>query len=214
MDHQPKFRILDERGNPLDPRIEQALLSLVPKFRRHYPAFRDEVLLVDIFEEAGRKIDHREKNVGAIERLHAYAWVTLRTIAATRLRRGDGQMARRTFGAEDGAAAIDATPARTGTPEEIERTILLRELLGQLSEEERVVCIWKKAGYTSQEIAERRGTTAGAVDTMLSRIRQKVRDLTGTASGPAAQDAPAERRTSRTARSQAGQQGAGGRDGS
>ena len=193
MDQPPTFRILDARGHPLDPRIEQALLSLVPKFRRHFPTFRDELSLVEVLEEAGRKIEHREEHSGPIERLHAYAWVTLRTVAATRLRRGDGQLARRTFGAEEGAAAIDGTPSKIGTPEEIERTILLRELLGRLSADERLVCIWKKAGYTSQEIAARRGTTAGAVDTMLSRIRQKVRELMDTPGGAAPQDALAER---------------------
>jgi len=146
LDQPPKFRILDERGHPLDPRIEEALLSQLPKFRRDYPSFRDDLTIVDIFEEAGRKIDHREKQSGQIDHLHGYAWITLRTVAATRLRRGDGQLARRTFGAEEGAAVIDATPAKFGTPEDIERTILLRELLERLSPEERLVCVWKKAG--------------------------------------------------------------------
>jgi RNA polymerase sigma factor (sigma-70 family) len=213
MDQPPKLRILDERGHPFDPRIEQALLRLVPKFRRHYPACRDEFSVVEVLEEAGRKIDHREKQSGQIEHLHGYAWVTLRTVAATRLRRGDGQLERRTFGAEDGAAAIDATPSRTGTPEEVERTILLRELLAQLSPEERVVCMWKKAGYTSQEIAKRRGTGPGAVDTMLSRIRQKVRDLMAPGGDPAHQDSSAKRQARGGRSSRAGTQGAGGSDG-
>jgi RNA polymerase sigma factor (sigma-70 family) len=212
MDQPPKFRILDERGHPFDSRIEQALLSLVPKFRRHYPAFRDEFSVVEVLEEAGRKIDHRERQSGPIEHLHGYAWVTLRTVAATRLRRGEGQLAWRMFGAEDGAAVIDATPSRTGTPEDVERTILLRELLAQLSPEERLVCMWKKAGYTSQEIAKRRGTGPGAVDTMLSRIRQKVRDLMAPGGDAAPHDASAKARGGRSSR--AGTQGAGGSDGS
>jgi RNA polymerase sigma factor (sigma-70 family) len=177
MDHSSKFTVLDESGRPIDPRIEHALVSLVPRFRRHYPAFRDDLSIIDILEEAGRKIRVREERRGAIERLHAYAWVTLRTIAASRLRRGEGRLARRTVAAEGGAAAIDGTPARDGGPEEIERSILLRELLERLSPDERLVCMWKKAGYTSQEIGDHRGTSAGAVDTMLSRIRQKVREL-------------------------------------
>lgn len=214
MDQPPTFRILDDRGHPLDSRIEEALLSLVPRFRRHYPAFRDDLALLDVFEEAGRKIDHREKHSGPIERLHGYAWVTLRTVAATRLRRGDGQLARLTFAAEEGAAAIDATPSRTGTAEDIERTILLRELLDQLSPEERLVCILKKAGYTSQEIAKRRGTGAGAVDTMLSRIRQKVRELMGTRGGAATPDGPAGREASGAEPSRGGKRGAGSSDGS
>jgi RNA polymerase sigma factor (sigma-70 family) len=214
MDQPPKFRILDERGHPLDPRIEEALLSLVPKFRRNYPALKDDLTIVDIFEEAGRKIDHREKQSGPIEHLHGYAWVTLRTVAATRLRRGEGQLARRTFGAEEGAAAIDSTAARIGTPEDIERNILLRELLERLSPDERLVCIWRKAGFTSQEIALRRGTTAGAVDVMLTRIRQKVRDLIGAPKGPEPQDASAERQATRTRPRHASEPKSGGSDGS
>jgi len=214
MDQPPKFRILDERGHPLDPRIEEALLSLLPKFRRNFPAIRDDLAIVDIFEEAGRKIDHREKESGQINRLHGYAWTTLRTVAATRLRRGDGQLARRTFGAEEGTAAIDATPSRTGTPEDVERTILLRELLAQLSPEERLVCMWKKAGYTSQEIAKRRGTGPGAVDTMMSRIRDKVRELTGKPGGAVPQDALAEDETTEARPSPVRQRKAGSGDGS
>jgi RNA polymerase sigma factor (sigma-70 family) len=185
MDQSSKFRVLDETGHPIDPRIEQALVSLIPRFHRHYPAFRDDVSVVEILEEAGRKIGLRERRSGPIEHLHAYAWVTLRTIAASRLRRGEGRLARRTFGAESGGAAIEGAAAKAGGPEEIERSILLRELLERLSPDERLVCMWKKAGYTSQEIAERRGTTAGAVDVMLSRIRQKVRESMETRMGDA-----------------------------
>jgi hypothetical protein len=76
------------------------------------------------------------------------------------------------------------------------------------------VCIWKKAGYTSQEIAGRRGTTAGAVDTMLSRIRQKVRDLMDTPGGAAPQDALAEREVDGAGPSHASRREPGSGDGS
>jgi DNA-binding CsgD family transcriptional regulator len=66
-----------------------------------------------------------------------------------------------------------------GSVEEIERGILLREVLAQLSPEERLICVWKKAGYSSQEIAQYQGRSVSAVDTLLCRARQKIRRLLG-----------------------------------
>jgi DNA-directed RNA polymerase specialized sigma24 family protein len=171
------FRILDERGQPLNPRIESVLAGLVPRLRRHFPTFRDDGALIEALEEAGRRITHREAEVGPIERLHAYAWVTLRSVATSRLRTGAGRLAQRTLASADGEMVLDATPARFGTAEEIERGILLREVLDALPPEERLICIWKKAGFTSQEIAARRGGSAAAVDTLVSRIKHRVRTI-------------------------------------
>jgi RNA polymerase sigma factor (sigma-70 family) len=179
MDNRSRVGLVTEAGRPFSAHVEDALVSLVPKFQRHFPVLRDDLTLVEVLEEAGRRIERREDQGGRIERLHGYAWVTLRSIATSRLRRGDGRMAQRTLTAEEGEAALDATPTREGTADHIERTILLREVLDTLTPDERLVCIWKKAGFSSQEIANRRGGTAAAVDTMLSRVRQKVRRLLG-----------------------------------
>lgn len=180
-----RIRILGDAGQPLSPHIEQALLALVPKFQRQFPSFRDELALVEVLEEAGGKIDRREKRSGHIERLHAYAWVALRSVAASRLRRGEGRLAQRTLPSEEGEAALDSTPARAGGADEIERNILLRQVLEALTPEERLVCIWRKAGFSSQEIADRRGGTPGAVDMVLWRVKQKVRKLFGVPLGAA-----------------------------
>ncbi len=192
MERPPRFRILDESGQPQSPHVEEALVSLVPKFQRHFPAFRDDSTLTDILEEAGQKIAHREEQSGRIEKLHAYAWVTLRNVATSRLRRARSRLERRTFGSEEGEAALDAMPANRGTADQIERDVLLREVLETLTLDERLVCIWKKAGFTSREIADRRGGTAAAVDTLLSRVKQKVRRLLGVRKlGDAPRDEPA-----------------------
>ncbi|HYN09674.1 MAG TPA: hypothetical protein VES67_19995 [Vicinamibacterales bacterium] len=178
MEHR-RIWLLDESGRPLSPHIEQALVSLVPKFQRHFPAFRDEPSLIDVLEEAGRKIDRREKRSGRIERLHPYAWVTLRNVATSRLRRGDGRLTQLTLASEESEAALEATPARAGGPEEIERRILLGQVFETLTPEERLVCVLKKAGFSSREIAARRGGTAAAINIMLWRVRRKVRRLLG-----------------------------------
>ena len=179
MDNHRRPVLVNELGQPFGPRVEDALVSLVPEFRRQFPVLCDDYELVEILEDAGRRIERRERQVGKIECLRGYAWVTLRSIAASRLRRGDSRLARRTLTAEDGEAAIDATPTQHGTPDQIEGAILLREVLQILTPAERQLCIMRRAGFSSQEIANRRGGTAAAVNMMLLRVRQKVRRLLG-----------------------------------
>ena len=169
------FRILDSRGHPLPPRLEDALASLAPKLVRQFPRLRDDPSVVDLLEEAGRKIQQREHQRGPVERLHAYAWVTVRSIALSRLRHGSARLARCTLPSREGQIALQSAAATVGSPEELERRLLFRQVLESLSVEERLICAWKRAGYSSREIAARRGTTAAAVDKMLSRARERVR---------------------------------------
>jgi hypothetical protein len=77
MEHLRKLRLLDETGKPLGTRVEGVLGRLLPRFQRQFPAFRDEVTLTEVFEEAGRRIATREQRSGPMEKLHGYAWVTL-----------------------------------------------------------------------------------------------------------------------------------------
>ena len=77
-----KSALLDEGGRPFSPRIERALREVTPKLLRQFPSLRDEVMIVDILEESGRKIVHHEEQVGAIDKLHGYAWVTVKSVAS------------------------------------------------------------------------------------------------------------------------------------
>jgi RNA polymerase sigma factor (sigma-70 family) len=190
MERQPKYTLLDESGKPLSPHVEDALTRLVPRLVRHFPVLRDESLLIDALETAGRKITNRERQSGPIEKLHGYAWVTLQNIATSQLRHGRGRLAQKLLESDESGVTLDALVAKTGTAEQIERSILLREVLAQLTPEERRVCIWKKAGFTSEEIAEYRGGTASAVHTLLSRARQKIRRLLGGELGDARRGEP------------------------
>jgi RNA polymerase sigma factor (sigma-70 family) len=173
------LRLLDAHGQPLDERVERVLVALLPRFQREYPVFRDEASLVDALEEAGRRIVRRETEAGPIEHLHGYAWVTLRSIGTSRLRRGSGRLAQQTLEPDLSASALDGVPATFGTVEQVEHQVLLREVLEHLTPDERMICLWKKAGFSSHEIAARRGTTPGAVDTVFARTKQKVRRLLG-----------------------------------
>ena len=52
----------------------------------------------------------------------------------------------------------------------------LREVLGKLSKEERLVCIWKRAGFSSRDIAKFNGQSVASVNRVYARARRKLRD--------------------------------------
>lgn len=168
-------RLLDARGNPLSTRIESVLRSLVPKFRKRFPALQDELELTDILEKAGTRIARREERSGQIEKLHAYAWVTLRSVASSWLRRGRTRLAQHTIASAAGDVLLSAMPAQSGTPEQIEQAILLREAMERLSVDEWLVCEFKRMGFSSEEIARRRHSSTAAVNMVFSRAKQKLR---------------------------------------
>lgn len=178
MEHLRTIGLLDSNGQPFHPRIERVLIELLPRLRREFPSLQDDVGLVDILEEAGRRIRHRESR-GPIERLHGYAWVTVRSIAMSRMRLGSFKLHQKTLDSQAGNARLLATPSARGTAAEIEQAVLLRELLRTLSREERMICLWKKAGFSSQEIALHQRRTVVAVDTIFSRAKQKIRKALG-----------------------------------
>ena len=178
MEHLRTIGLLDSDGQPFHPRIERVLIQLLPRLRREFPLLQDEVGLAEIMEEAGRRIRHRESR-GPIDRLHGYAWVTVRSIATSRMRLGSYKLHQKTLDSDAGNARLLATPTSRGTAAEVEQTVLLRELLQTLSREERMICLWKKAGFSSQEIALHQRRTVVAIDTIFSRAKQKIRKALG-----------------------------------
>jgi DNA-directed RNA polymerase specialized sigma24 family protein len=178
MEHLLTIGLLDTDGQPFHPRIERVLIQLLPRLRREFPSLQDEVGLTEIMEEAGRRIRHREKH-GPIERLHGYAWVTVRSIATSRMRLGSSKLAQKILDSEASNARLLAIPTSRDTAAEVEQAVLLRELLQTLSQEERMICLWKKAGFSSQEIALHQRRTVVAVDTIFSRAKQKIRKALG-----------------------------------
>jgi DNA-directed RNA polymerase specialized sigma24 family protein len=51
-----------------------------------------------------------------------------------------------------------------------------RKALGKLSREERLVCIWKRAGFSSRDIATFNGRSVASVNRTFARARRKLRD--------------------------------------
>lgn len=171
--------LVDSEGQPLPTHIASALARVMPRLRRQFPMLQDDLALTDVMEEAGRRIAVRECRSGRVERIHGYAWVTVRSVAISYMRRGSIRLLQKTLESEASRDYIGAIQAEHGSAEQIEREILLREVLGALSAEERLVCVWKKAGFSSQEIAHFQGRTVVSVDTLFSRAKQKVRKALG-----------------------------------
>lgn len=201
MEQWPRFGLLGDNGRPLNARVEGVLKRLLPRLRRQFPTFQDEVSQIEILEEAGRRILKRERRSGPLERINGYAWVAVRSVAMSRMRRSSSRLLQRTVASEAGEAVLSVARTPVGGPEQIERHVLLREVLGLLSPGERRICIWKQAGFSSRDIARHRGSSAAAVDTLFSRAKQKIRKALGVQQSAEAHSEPiAETRATITAR--------------
>ena len=179
MNRPRDMMLLDRDGTPLDLRIARVLARLLPRLRRQFPQLSDEVTITEVMEEAGARLASRERSAGLIEKLHGYAWVTVRSVATSRMRRGSTRLIQKTLESETSHLVLASVRAVNGSADEIERDILLREVLGKLSLEERLVCVWKRTGFSSQEIAKHQRRSVAAVDTLFSRAKQKLRRFLG-----------------------------------
>ena len=180
MEQMRPLGLIDTNGSPLAPHIERVLAVLLPRIRRQFPALHDDLALTEVMEEAGRRIASREARSGPIERIHGYAWVTVRSVATSHMRRSSMRLLQKTLESEASRDYLACVQAEHGSAEQIERDILLREVLATLSAEERLVCLWKKAGFSTQEIAHFQGRSVVAVDTLFSRAKQKIREALST----------------------------------
>lgn len=196
MGHLLQIGLLNSNGEPLPDHIQRALERLSPRLRRHYPVLQDDVALIEVLEEAGRRLVAREARGGPIDRLHGYAWVTLRSIAMSRMRRGSMRLIQSTLDPRAGATRLSELASQTGSAEEIERGILFSEVLGLLSPDEQAIVLWRRAGYSSAEIAWVQDRTVEAVDKVFSRAKQKIRRALGV-------EAPSRNRRSSAATPQA-----------
>ncbi len=176
---------VDETGQPLPAHIQSALGSLRKKLQKAFPTIQDPAILDNIMETAGRKIADAEQRLGPLEELHGYAWVTLRSVAVSRVRRVRDGWNQATLEVKDNLAVAAGSRGSSGTPEAIEREILLREFFAMLTPRERRIAVLKTFGFSSQEIGDRFGTSAAAVDMTYSRVRAKIRAVLGLESEPA-----------------------------
>ena len=176
MGHRRRFNLLVRNGEPLDSRIATLLDRMAPRVIRQFPSLHDETALIEVLEEAGRRVAEREERGGRLANLAGYTWVTVRSVATSFIRRGAARLVQKTI-VVDASQIIASQPAAIGNPDDIEREILLREVLAKLTAEERRVCDLKQAGFSSQEIARQLGRSVVSVDTIFSRAKARLRRL-------------------------------------
>ena len=179
MESLRKYGLLDEHGKPLDERLLKALSDLLPRFRRRFPAIQDEVEITEVFEEAARRIEKRERQAGPIDKLRGYAWKALESIGVSTQRRGSMQIRFNSVEPRTGPEIVSRLRAWDGSVEEIERGILLRELEAHMTAEEAWIFQQKALGYSSEDIAKLRGSSVNSVDKVMSRLKHKIHVLTG-----------------------------------
>lgn len=178
MEFSTRSPLLDQSGNPFPHRIQKVLDDLAVRFRRKFRTIRDDVVVVEILEQAGEQIMAHELEHGPERNLYGFAWVTVRNIAISRLRREPYLLEQAIAGPAENAALARLT-AVDGSPERMENSVFLREVLNRLTPRERKIAVLKKGEYSSQTIAETLGISVALVDTTYSRLRRKVRKLLG-----------------------------------
>lgn len=194
MEYLVHLGLLDANGKPFSSHVDGVLHELAPRLLRQFPALKDDAVLADVLEEAGRRIAEHERRAGPIERLHGYAWVTIRSVATSRMRRGSMRMERATLQGEETETVLSEIPSDVGTADDIERSILLDEVLSRLSDQERTLLMWKKAGFSSKEIARGLGTSVTAVDQLFHRVKDKIQHAFGVGNGAGTPPASSARR--------------------
>ena len=183
MESPTRTHFLDQAGNPLPDRIQSALEELLPRLRRKFSMIRDEVVLVEIMEQAGQKLLNREDRVGCIDRLYGFAWVTVYRVAISKLRRSPYLLEQPTTDSAESATVLSRLKSDQSSPASIERDVLLSQVMRRLSHRERMIAILKRSGFSSREIAANLEISVPTVDTTFCRLRQKVQKLLGPESG-------------------------------
>jgi len=172
-----RHTFLDSEGSPLEPRIQSVLRDLRLRFLKRLPQLDDDVFVTDVFEEAGRRIVAHEAEHGQVDNLEAFAWTTVLNVARSRLARSSMRVVGSTLDPAASDAVLQQLHARNGTREQIEIDILVQQILAHLSPEERDLYYWKAWGHSTREIARACGKSEGYVNTLVYRMRLKIRDL-------------------------------------
>ena len=174
-----KLVLADANGRPFEERLQKVLLGLLPRLRRSFPNLRDEAVIANILEQAGQKISEREDRDGTVAELHGYAWTALRNATISMQRRSEYIVQNAAIACASGRTMLTQLPALTSGPEAIEDAVLLSQALSHLSIQERQIAIWKKAGFSVEEIASYLKVSPGSVNQAYFRMCHRLRKLLG-----------------------------------
>jgi RNA polymerase sigma factor (sigma-70 family) len=170
--------LLDEFGQPLNERLRGVLIPLAPRVQRQFPALNDDCVVVEVLEEAGRRLAAREERKGPLDPLQPYAWVVVKRMAALRVRHDEWVVASATRALDGIAPDLDRFASCTGTAEQVEAALLARELEARLTPDERRLVRLKQAGLSTEEIAYHQGISVLDVSSRWRRVKRKLYSLT------------------------------------
>jgi len=168
---------LGRDGRPFEDRMQGVLRVLRRRFRSQLPRIEDDVFVTEVLEETGRRVTAYEAEHGQVENLEAFAWRAVLNVAKSRFARSSMRLDRATLNPAASEAVLRSLYARDGSGEQIERDILVQEVLTHLTPQERDLYFKRAWGHTSREIAREFGTTEGNVNTLVYRLNLKIRDL-------------------------------------
>jgi RNA polymerase sigma factor (sigma-70 family) len=172
-----RHTFLNDDGSPLHARFQAVLRALRARFRNRLPRLDDDLFVTEVFEEAGQRVSAHEAEHGSVDNLEAFAWTTVLNVARSRLGRSSMRIVGATLDAEASDAVLRTLHASDGSREQIETDILVQQILARLTPEERDLYYWKAWGHSTREIARRCGKSEGHVNTLVYRMRLKIRDL-------------------------------------
>lgn len=192
-----KHAFLDSDGSPLEPRIQRVLRVLRLRFGNRLSRIDGDVFVTEVFEAAGRRIVAHEAEHGRVEDLEAFAWTVVLNVARSRLARSSMRIIGATLDHEASDAVLRTLHTSDGSREQIETDILVQQLLARMTPEERDLYWWKAWGHSVREIARACGKSEGHVNTLVYRMRLKIKELLqptkGNGSGSTTQQPPKRR---------------------
>ncbi len=173
--------LVDAFGHPFDDRMRDALITVAPRLERQFPELADASILADVLEETGNRLAAREQRHGRLKDLRPYAFVVARRMAE--LRAGLD----RSIAIDEGASLEGlATAAHSaGTSEEIEDTILAKQLAARLPDAQRRLYTWKYLGLSTDEIAVREGTSTVNIESRWRQVKRRLRRFISRPRSPA-----------------------------
>lgn len=171
----PKFHLVDAAGNPLEERFQRVARKLERHFFNAFPEIGDEAVVCNCVEQTALKVHAHEQTYGRVQDLASYFLRVYSNVVSTLLR---GRYHTKYESAvPDQELEICAGPSRTGSPEAIERQILIDQTLRGLDKNKRMMLLLDGLGYSAKDIARRCGTNEGNVYTTLHRAREEARKL-------------------------------------
>lgn len=171
----PKFHLVDASGNPLDERFQRVARRLERHFFNALPEVGDEAVVCNCVEQTALKVHAHEQKYGRVQDLSSY-FLRVYSNVVSSLLRGRYHTKYESV-APDQKLEIQAGPSRAGSPEAIERQILIDEILRNLDEKKRMMLLLDGIGYSARDIAKRCKTSEGNVYTTLHRAREEARKL-------------------------------------